>query len=416
MKTETKPTVCVVGLGYVGLPLFTRLHHADGINVIGIDTNEVLVRHLLEGKDPQGTCGGEWAILAKQRPIEIFDSFAKAPSADMYIVCVPTPTYYGRPLYDFVVEAGAMIGRSMKDGATIVLESTVAPHTTEGLFREAVESTADLLSFDLAYSPERINPSPVAMLYFDTTVKLVACPNKDTRDKVVAVYEKVFSRGVTTIESIAAAEAAKCFENTQRFVNICLLNEMSVACSRTGIPFDEFETALHTKNNKLPFTTGIIGGHCIPEDPLFLRSWMAGVSKGTLGNIISSADMAHRTFVYELAQDIVSHLRTTGGNCLIVGKTYKPNVTDVRRSGYNALLAAIRELDSDGLGAVSGYDCMLDPVPRALPNTTLIVGLVDHTICAPIHELFDMAPSVAFFNVGNFSQKQTAHYRHVTHY
>ena len=352
-RTET---VCVVGLGYVGLPLavgFDRVGHS----VVGYDIDDRTIGTLREGVDTTGDLGDE-AIGGSD--VVFTSDPAKITRADYVMITVPTPVDENdHPNLDFVESAGRTVGAHMTPGTTVILESTVYPGATEEVLVPALETTSGLTrgeEFNVAYSPERATPGD-AEHGLSHVVKVVGAADEDVLDDVASLYGDVIDAGVHRVPSLAAAEATKVVENVQRDVNIALMNELAIAFERMDLDVD-IRTVLEaagTKWNFHDYRPGLVGGHCIPVDPYFLafRSKREGfVPQLTLASRDVNESMP------EHVSDLVVHglndcgKPLAGSRVLVLGLTYKPDVADIRTSKIGKTIDRLREFDID----VVGYD------------------------------------------------------------
>lgn len=364
-------TICVVGLGYVGLPLLAHMRKKSMRNAVGYDIQPSRRDELRHGFDHTGMLGDDlpYHDNTKYGAKPYVDTLPK--DMDIYVVCVPTPELYGVPDYRYIRSAVGDIAEVMRDDSIIILESTVGPGTTERLVREIIciirgTETEPLL----AYSPERINPSPDAFEDMVHTTKLIGTRLTGAPQHLVQdMYRSIFDN-VHLVDDPMVAELAKCFENTQRDMNIALMNELSEQCSKNGVNYSSVEDALRTKDSNPKFTSGIVGGHCIPVDPYYLAQWYG--SDTSLPAISRTTNMKYVQFVADLVDGYVYE---EPSDILIIGGTYKPDVADTRNSGAKRLKM---ELESRG-HTVAVYDELLgDPLPDTT-HVRVVVGLVNHT-------------------------------------
>jgi len=262
-------TVAVVGLGYVGLPL--AVEFGKRFDTIGFDLNEAKVQSYRTFVDPTGEVSSE-ELRAATRLQVTADPKAIA-AADFVVVAVPTPIDVARqPDFSPLVGASQITGRHMKKGATVVYESTVYPGATEEVCVPILEKESGLKwkrDFHIGYSPERINPGDKEHT-LTRIVKVVSGDDEPTLEAIAKLYGSVITAGVHRASSIKVAEAAKVIENTQRDLNIALMNELAVIFKKVGIDTIEVLEAAGTKWNFLPFRPGLVGGHCIGVDPYYL--------------------------------------------------------------------------------------------------------------------------------------------------
>ncbi|MFB6163760.1 MAG: nucleotide sugar dehydrogenase [Haloarculaceae archaeon] len=347
-------TVCVVGLGYVGVPLSLAFDE-EGLDTVGYDVDREKVEALASGVDVTGDHGDE-AVAACD--VEFTTNAAHLSQADYVVVTVPTPVdEVNDPNLDFVESAGRTVGEYLKRGATVVLESTVYPGVTQEVLGPAIEETSGLEhgeGFSLGYSPERLSPGDEGRGLRDVT-KIVSGDTDQTLAELSALYGLVVDAGVYEAPSIETAEAAKVTENVQRDVNIALVNELAIVCDHLDLDTDEVLDAAGTKWNFHDYRPGLVGGHCIPVDPLYLAhgSERAGYSP----DLILTGREVNEYMPKHTADLTLKALNESGKvlrDCevLVLGLAYKPNVGDVRTSEVGGVVSVLREY---GVG-VTGHD------------------------------------------------------------
>ncbi|WP_254829385.1 nucleotide sugar dehydrogenase [Haloglomus salinum] len=354
---ETVPesaTVCVVGLGYVGIPLSLGFDE-EGLDVVGFDIDPDKVERLDSGVDVTGDHGDE-AVAASD--IEFTANEAHISQADYVIITVPTPVDDTKnPNLDFVKAAGRTVGEYLSEGATVVLESTVYPGVTRDVLGPEIAAASGLEmteEFNLGYSPERLSPGDEGRGLRDV-MKIVSGDTEETLDELAALYGMVVDAGIYRAPNIETAEAAKVTENVQRDVNIALVNELAIICDHIGIDSDEVLDAAGTKWNFHDYRPGLVGGHCIPVDPLYLAhgSERAGYSPDLIltGREVNEYMPKHAA---ELALRALNESGKVLKDCrlLVLGLSYKPNVGDIRTSEVGGV---ITELDTYGID-VEGHD------------------------------------------------------------
>lgn len=334
--------VAVVGLGYVGLRVAVAM--ADRFPTVGFDVDETRLSTLRNGLDCTGEV--EPGVLARSS-LSLQSDPATLAESSFFIVAVPTPlTPGGKPDLAILEQACATIGAVMPRGATVVIESTVYPGTTERICGPALERASGLqcgVDFQLAYSPERLNPGD-ARRGFASIVKLVAAQDRRTLDLVAAVYGAVVGAGVHPVDSIKVAEAAKLLENTQRDVNIALINEMAQICGLLGIRVADVLRAAASKWNFLPFSPGMVGGHCVGIDPYYLAA--AAQEMGYHPRLIAAARQVNEGMPAYIASRIVlamaaQEIRIRGARVGLLGITFKEGVADIRNSKTVELARAL---------------------------------------------------------------------------
>ncbi len=344
-KTKPISSVAVVGLGYVGLPL--ALAFGRKISTIGFDVSRAKIEAYMSGIDPAKECSPEEFRMADK--IEFSDDPSSLSKAEAIVVCVPTPISRSKlPDLSFLERASETVGRNMAPGSVVIFESTVYPGVTEEVCAPILQRESGLKcgeGFFLAYSPERINPGDREHT-LAKVVKVVAAQDPATLERVAALYELVVDAGVHRASSIKVAEAAKVIENTQRDLNIALMNELAIIFDRLGIDTLEVLEAAGTKWNFLPFRPGLVGGHCIGVDPYYLTycSQLAGyhpevILAGRRINDQMGAYVAQR-LVKELVR---ARIPVDGANVLIMGLTFKENCADIRNTRVVDIISELKE-------------------------------------------------------------------------
>ncbi|MDQ2140631.1 nucleotide sugar dehydrogenase [Alcaligenaceae bacterium A4P071] len=330
------------GLGYVGLPVAVAF--ARRFDVIGFDVDKRRIERLKEGDDWTGEIERD-VLLAS--PLTFTDSVQALEGCDFFVVAVPTPVdERNNPDFSLLVRACQSIGPVMRAGCIVVFESTVHPGATEEICGPELEKVSGLrcgIDFKLGYSPERINPGDREHP-LEKIVKIVSGQDEESLEIIAGVYEKIIDAGVHRASSIKVAEAAKVLENTQRDINIALMNEMSKICDLVGIRTSEVLTAAGTKWNFLKFTPGLVGGHCIGVDPYYLTS--KAQELGYHPEVILSGRRINDGMANHVASRVVQTLARNGGlnastRVGILGMTFKENVPDIRNSKVVDLYKAL---------------------------------------------------------------------------
>lgn len=346
LKKEAK--LAVVGLGYVGLPL--ALEFAKKISVIGFDINEERLAKMRKGIDPSQELD-ESAF--KDADIEFTSSLDKLREASFFIVAVPTPIdNHNQPDLSPVLGASRSVGKCLKKGDYVVFESTVYPGCTEEDCVPILEEVSGLKfgeDFKVGYSPERINPGEKVHT-LPNTIKIVSGCDPESLEQIAKVYELVVKPGVHRAPNIKVAEAAKIIENTQRDVNIALMNELSIIFSRIGINTYDVLEAAGTKWNFLKFYPGLVGGHCIGVDPYYLV-YKANELKYH-SQIISAGRFINDTMGGYIAKKLVKKLigmgkAILGARILVMGLTFKENVADIRNTKVLDIINELRDFGAD---------------------------------------------------------------------
>src|SRR5687768_4405298 len=342
------PTVAVVGLGYVGLPVAVAF--AKKRPTIGYDLSRKRIENLRHMVDPTGEVATAELMQAKHLRATAYP--AQLERADFIIVAVPTPINAARqPDLAPLESASEVVGRYMKPGATVIFESTVYPGATEEVCVPLLEKHSGMRwrqDFHVGYSPERINPGDKERT-FTKIVKVVSGDDEATLEKVAALYGSVVKAGVYRAPSIKVAEAAKVIENTQRDLNIAFVNELAIIFEKLGIDTGEVLKAAATKWNFLPFRPGLVGGHCIGVDPYYLthKAELAGyhpevILAGRRINDGMGAHIARKT----VQQMIHAGRNIKGSRVIVLGLTFKEDVPDIRNS---KVVDVIRELHEFGV-------------------------------------------------------------------
>jgi UDP-N-acetyl-D-galactosamine dehydrogenase len=357
--TASRETIAVVGLGYVGLPLAVEFgrHYAT----IGFDLSQKKIDAYSSGVDPTGEVKPE--ELAASKGLEYTSDPKALKRADFIVVAVPTPVDEAhQPDFGPLLGASESVGRNLKRGAVVVFESTVYPGATEEICVPVIERHAGMRwrqDFFVGYSPERINPGDREHSLTRIT-KVVAGDTPQTLERVAAVYGSIIKAGVHKASSIKVAEAAKVIENTQRDLNIALMNELALIFHKIGIDTNEVLAAAGTKWNFLPFRPGLVGGHCIGVDPYYLthKADKLGYHPQVIlaGRRINDG-MGKYVAEQTVKQMIQSGFPVKGAKVNVLGLTFKENCPDLRNS---RVIDVINELRSYGAD-VRVHDPVADP-------------------------------------------------------
>jgi UDP-N-acetyl-D-galactosamine dehydrogenase len=381
-------TIAVIGLGYVGLPLaveFGKKHETLGFD-LAADKVAAYARHV----DPTGEVSSEDLRAATR--LSCSTDPAVIGRADFIVVAVPTPVDEAhQPDFTPLLKSSESVGRHIKRGATVVFESTVYPGATEEVCIPIIEQYSGLKwkrDFFVGYSPERINPGDKERTV-TKIVKVVSGDTPETLERVAAVYGSIITAGVYPASSIKVAEAAKVIENTQRDLNIALMNELSVIFHRIGIDTLEVLKAAGTKWNFLPFRPGLVGGHCIGVDPYYLthKAEMLGYTPQVIlaGRRINDS-MGKYVAEQAVKQMIANDLSVKGAPIVVLGMTFKENCPDIRNS---KVIDVVRELQSFGADVrvhdpiASSAECEHEYGValtdwESLPQASAIVAAVSH--------------------------------------
>ncbi len=330
---QKEKKLAVIGLGYVGLPVALAL--ARKLKVIGFDISEPRIELLRQFEDPSREIQPE---AFKGCDIEFTHSLEVLREASFFIVAVPTPVDDHKvPDLAMLTKAAETVGKVIKKGDYVVFESTVYPGCTEEDCVPVIERQSGLImgqDFKVGYSPERINPGDKKHS-LENVIKVVSGCDTESLQEIAAVYELVVDAGVHRASSIKVAEAAKVIENTQRDLNIALMNELSIIFDKIGINTYEVLEAAGTKWNFLKFFPGLVGGHCIGVDPYYLTYKASEV--GFNSRVILAGRYVNDTMGNYISKKILQHVIMHSNNVkeakvLIMGATFKENVTDIRNS------------------------------------------------------------------------------------
>lgn len=341
---EKKAKVSLIGLGYVGLPI--ALAFAKKVSVIGFDINKERIELMKKGIDPSSELPPE---AFEGCDIEFTDSLDVLKKASFHIVAVPTPVdQANQPDLTPVLKASESLGKVIKKGDYVVYESTVYPGCTEDDCVPVLEQHSGLKmgkDFKIGYSPERINPGDKVHT-ITKILKIVSGCDKEALDNIADIYSIIVEPGVHKASSIKVAEAAKIIENTQRDVNIALMNELSLIFNRLDINTYEVLEAAGTKWNFLKFSPGLVGGHCIGVDPYYLIHKAELLGYHT--HVINSGRYVNDSMGFYVAKNTVKNIIATGkdiskAKVLVMGATFKEDVKDIRNS---RIADVIKELKS----------------------------------------------------------------------
>ncbi len=339
-----KNKMAVIGLGYVGLPL--ALEFSKHFSVIGYDINQRHIKLLQNGVDASGEIPED---EFKNRDLIFTHNSEEIKDCSLYIIAVPTPIdKYNKPDLRPLLSATLSVANSIKPGDYVIYESTVYPGCTTEECVPLLERVSNLRfrkDFKVGYSPERINPGDTQHSFKNTT-KIVSACDQESLEQIAKIYEVVVAAGVHRAPDIKVAEAAKIIENTQRDVNIALMNELSILFNRMGINTYDVIKAASTKWNFVPYTPGLVGGHCIGVDPYYMVHKAAElkyhpqmIASGRFVNDSMGGYVAKQTVKKLLSND----LPLLRARVLVMGITYKENVSDIRNS---KVVDIVKELQS----------------------------------------------------------------------
>jgi UDP-N-acetyl-D-glucosamine/UDP-N-acetyl-D-galactosamine dehydrogenase len=355
----TNKTIAVVGLGYVGLPLAVEFGKRRA--TIGFDINPRRVAELQAGRDHTLECGSE--ELASATQLRFTSSPGDLKDAQIHIVTVPTPVDRAkRPDVSYLIQASETVGGALKRGDIVIYESTVYPGATEEVCVPVLEKASGLRrneDFFFGYSPERINPGDREHR-LPTIKKVTSGSTADTAEEIDQLYREIITAGTHKASSVRVAEAAKVIENTQRDVNIALMNELSLIFQRLGIDTLEVLEAAGTKWNFLPFRPGLVGGHCIGVDPYYLTHKAQEV--GYHPEVILAGRRINDSMAEHVAESTIrlmvrKGIPVAGSRVLVLGLAFKENCPDVRNT---KVIDIVRALTAYG-ATVDVFDPCIDP-------------------------------------------------------
>ncbi|PKN51650.1 MAG: nucleotide sugar dehydrogenase [Deltaproteobacteria bacterium HGW-Deltaproteobacteria-13] len=336
--------MAIVGLGYVGLPL--AAHLSRHFSVIGYDNNPVNIAEFKKGHDR--TMELTDAELKKSR-IHFTSDPAELSSCRLFIVCVPTPVdHFHVPDLSALENASSIIGKHLQAGSCVVYESTVYPGVTEDVCVPVLEKESKLKfgrDFVVGYSPERINPGD-KIHTLDKTIKIISASSGMALDFLMKIYGRVVKAGLHPVSSIKVAEAAKVIENTQRDINIALMNELAIIFNKMDIDTLEVLEAAGTKWNFLPFRPGLVGGHCIGVDPYYLTYKAASI--GYRPEVILSGRRINDNMGKYVAEKAIKMLiradkQVRSARVAILGVSFKENVPDIRNTRVTDIINELKD-------------------------------------------------------------------------
>jgi UDP-N-acetyl-D-galactosamine dehydrogenase len=341
---EGKEKICVVGLGYVGLPL--ALAFSKHFKVIGYDKKSSRISELISGLDTTGEVSKQEITSSN---IDFTDDERRISEARFIVIAVPTPVdKIKNPDLFFLKEASMTVGKYLRKDSVVVYESTVYPGATEEVCVPILERQSGLKwkeGFFVGYSPERVNPGDKEHTV-EKIVKVVAGDTEKTLELMARVYGKAISAGIYKAPNIRTAEAAKVIENIQRDINIALMNELSMIFNKLGIDTKEVLKAAGTKWNFLRFEPGLVGGHCIPVDPYYLA--YKSLQVGHIPELILAGRRINESVPFYIANQTVKRIikagkRVNSAKVLLMGITFKENVPDIRNSKVYDLYKELEE-------------------------------------------------------------------------
>lgn len=403
MITLDTTRLAIIGLGYVGLPL--AVEFGKKMPVVGFDINEPRVKELESGTDSTLEVSDDELKEAVQ--LEYTADIETLKQCNVYVVTVPTPIDKSKnPDLTPLIKASAMLGKVVSRGDVIIYESTVYPGATEEVCIPEVEKASGLSfnkDFYAGYSPERINPGDKEHRV-TTILKVTSGSTPEIADYVDALYQSVITAGTHKASSIRVAEAAKVIENTQRDVNIALINELSLIFNRLGIDTEEVLKAAGTKWNFLPFRPGLVGGHCIGVDPYYLTHKAQEIGYNP-EMILAGRRLNDNMGPYVVSEVIKLMLKKrihiADANVLIMGLTFKENCPDLRNT---RVVDMVDELNQYGAN-IDVYDPWVDKSEAEheygiKPVDALKDGTYDAIILAVSHDQFKAMGVEAIHRLG----------------
>jgi UDP-N-acetyl-D-glucosamine/UDP-N-acetyl-D-galactosamine dehydrogenase len=396
MSTHTRK-IAVIGLGYVGLPVATAFGQHG--HVIGYDQNSARIEQLKQGLDASHEVEAQ---ILQNSDIEFTDDPSRLAHADFYIVAVPTPINKAKhPDLSLLLSASQTVGQYLQKGDIVVYESTVYPGVTEDECAPVLEAASGLSygrDFFLGYSPERINPGDHEHRLENIT-KIVSGCNQQTLDIVADVYSSIITAGIYRAPNIRTAEAAKVIENTQRDLNIALINELAIIFDRMNIDTQEVLAAAGTKWNFLPFKPGLVGGHCIGVDPYYLT--YQAQRHGYQPQVILAGRRINDNVGAYIAKQTIKTMIHAGykvkdSNIAILGLTFKENCPDLRNSKVIDIINELREY---------GVNCLVhDPI--ANPDEAKQLYQIDLKTWDDIHNVDTVVLAVAHDHFRQYTPEQ----------
>ena len=389
-----KRKISVIGMGYVGLPVAVAFGRQG--RVIGFDINEKRIQDLQNGID------GNREVIKEDisgSDIQFTLDPVDLSRADFHIIAVPTPiTDAKHPDTKLLLQATRILGGVLKPGDIVVYESTVYPGATEEECVPLLEQESGLRcgkDFFIGYSPERINPGDKEHV-FTNIVKVVSGQNDEVLDVIASVYESVVTTGVHRAPSIKVAEAAKVIENTQRDINIALMNELALVFDKLEIDTNDVLAAAGTKWNFLPFTPGLVGGHCIGIDPYYL-TYKATIT-GHIPDLITTSRNINNGMGAYIAAQVVKGLILTGqtvsgSTVTVMGLTFKENIPDIRNTRVKDVVDELRKYNV----TVQANDTYADPVEV---RQKFNIELTDIDNLVPGHAVIVCVPHLQYREMG----------------
>ncbi|UCD07055.1 MAG: nucleotide sugar dehydrogenase [Candidatus Aenigmatarchaeota archaeon] len=346
---KNEAVICIVGVGFVGLPLSLEFAKA-GFKVIGFDVDEEKIKNLKSGTDPTKEIGTEeLRRILNKHDLDFTDSPDVIKESDFVIISVPTPIDESRrPVLKYIEKASQTVGKFLKKGSVVVLESSVYPGVTEEIVKPIIEKESGLkcgVDFQIGYSPERINTGDKEHDLV-SVVKVISGGSDETKELLAELYKKIIKAGVYKAKDIKTAEAAKIIENIQRDLNIALVNELAIIFEKMNIDVNEVLKAAETKWNFHSYRPGLVGGHCIPVDPYYLV--YKAKSLGYNPKIILSGREINEFMPVHVANLVVENLKKKNkvpekSTVLLLGLTFKKNVGDIRNCPSKTIINELKK-------------------------------------------------------------------------
>ena len=369
-------SICIIGLGYVGLPL-AHAFAAKGYTVHGFDINEGRIAELKSGHDSTNELSD---TQLQEVTINFSTDATVIKECDVVILAIPTPVDDNKkPDLTPVRKASETVGKNMKEGAIIVYESTVYPGTTEEICGPILEQHSGLIcgkDFTLGYSPERINPGDKEHTV-TKIMKIVAGQDEKTTDILCALYGDIITAGIHRAANIKTAEMAKAIENAQRDLNIAYVNEVAMLCHKVGINSSDVLEAAGTKWNFLNFQPGLVGGHCIGVDPYYLVEKAQQLGMDT--HVISAGRKVNDGMAQLVVDEVLDAIGGKG-KVLVMGLTFKEDVPDTRNSQSYTVIKALQNAGCE----VCADDPQSDD--QSVPRSTLDDGPYDAVLLLVKHK------------------------------
>ena len=383
--------IAVIGLGYVGLPL--AVEFGKKVNTLGFDINEARINELKSGQDHTLEVSPE--ELAQAKYLQFSASLDELVASNFYIVTVPTPIdEYNQPDLTPLIKASKSIGKVLKKDDIVVYESTVYPGATEEVCVPILEEVSGLFfnkDFFVGYSPERINPGDKEHRV-NNILKITSGSTQRIADYIDDVYRLIVDAGTHKASSIKVAEAAKVIENTQRDVNIALINELALIFNKMGIDTEDVLKAAGTKWNFLPFRPGLVGGHCIGVDPYYLTYKAQAI--GYHPEIILAGRRLNDNMASYVATNLVKamiqkYIKIKDANILILGLTFKENCPDIRNTKVVDIVKELKDYEAN----VDVYDPWINVTESQheygiTPVSELVEQKYDAIVLAVAHHQF----------------------------